>query len=80
MTRFREEHYASSSYKAALKGTTVSRTNHQSDPFVESEGTPSRSEERRALRSEYFKAQTKGRKAKTPDTQRRLAWRDPGFG
>ena len=61
MTRFREEVYA--------KKHKVPRGNHQGDPYVASAGSASWSEERRALRSEYFKKKSKGQ---TSRAQKRL--------
>ncbi len=54
MTRFREEHYAK-----WRKGPQVQRGNHAGDPFVAPARTPTWGEERRALRSEFFKKKSK---------------------
>jgi len=67
MTRFREEHYATRAYRAALK---VPRTDNASDPFVTGEGSPSRGQERRALRSEFFKK--KGKRPAPGKAQKRM--------
>ena len=64
MTRFREEHYAKWRPK-------VPRPDHAVDPFVASARTVTECEERRALRSEYFKKASAGRTA-VAKAQKRL--------
>ena len=65
MTRFREEVYATSWYKAALQ-----RANHESHPETTTEA-PQRAAEQRALRSEYFKKKQKAA-SKYYSAQKRL--------
>ena len=57
MTRFREEHYASRSYRAWVK---VQGPDHRSDKDAEAARLAAWSKEGRALRSEYFKKKAKG--------------------
>ena len=79
MTRFLEEWYASGTYKRLLQTAEVQGADYEGDPYVAPGTTPAVDKERRALRSEYFKAQATKRPTASA-AQRRLAWRDPGFG
>ena len=76
MSRFREEHYATKAHKASVKLQRADNSLLEEGAFP---GHPDWEKERRALRSQYFKEKAK----MAPSTaygQRRLAWRDPGFG
>ncbi len=79
MTRFREEIYAGKSFKKATQDSKVQGAGHSRVAAEPLGSIRTEDQERRALRSEYFKAQAKGKHSPTA-AQGRLAWQDQGFG
>ena len=79
MTRFREEHYDTKAHRAWAK---VQRTDNEGGEVLGDEGRAERAldAERRTLRSEWFKKEQAKHPQDASKAQRRLAWRDPGFG
>jgi len=69
MTRFREEVYASSWGRAKDK---VQRAGNSGNSGLEAARASARCEERRTLRSEYFKKKAKGRTAPKTAVRRLL--------
>jgi len=69
MTRFREEHYDTGAHRSWVK---IQRSDNARHTVAAEASSLTRGEERRALRSEYFKKKSQGRTAPPAAAQRRL--------